>query len=137
MESTVQVPLPFSIREEQNGTPDHYCDSIVNQAPKQLGYISDIGSRANSFSSVYVLQVVSSYHASLLRACGSMASRYHATSALHCARFLACYCAGHLRLLRAEKIVEPSRNLVRRETSLDLAVGGPHQGPLPGVVATH
>ena len=137
MESTVQVHLPFSIREEQNGTPDHYCDSIVNQAPKQLGYISDIGSRANSFSSVYVLQVVSSYHVSLLLACGSMASRYHATSTLHCARFLACYCAGHLRLLRAEKIVEPSRNLVRREVNLDLAVGGPHQGPLPGVVAPH
>ena len=66
-----------------------------------------------------------------------MASRYHATSTLHCARFLACYCAGHLRLLRAEKIVEPSRNLVRREVSLDLAVGGPHQGPLPGVVAPY
>ena len=52
VELTVQVHLPFSIREGQNGTPDHYCHSIVNQAPKQLGFISDIGSRANSSFSV-------------------------------------------------------------------------------------
>ena len=57
MESTVQVHLPFSIREGQNGTPDHYCDSIVNQAPKQLGFISDIGSRANSLISVVCMFV--------------------------------------------------------------------------------
>ena len=57
MESTVQVHLPFSIREEQNGTPDHYCHSIVNQAPKQLGFISDIGSTANSLFSVVRMYV--------------------------------------------------------------------------------
>ena len=57
MESTVQVHLPFSIREEQNGTPDHYRHSIVNQAPEQLGFISDIGSRANSLFSVVCMYV--------------------------------------------------------------------------------